>query len=217
MKLNRRFSFLSLAGWSFVFLSFQIANSSPASAFIKEPPGRNVAIQQEKARADLERPAINLYHEAVKKYKNKSYWKSAVDLIVILDFYPEFSKLDGVIYLLGNCLYEMGIYDGADRMYRYLLRAIPKTPLLADAILGLQKVFYQKRDYLKSLRFYKALEAHYSNFDGISESRYYAGQAHFHLKNYNLAPQIFKHIDSHSEFYPFGLYTSGLVYLKKKA
>jgi TolA-binding protein len=220
MKSNKRYHFLVVTGWSLILLlaSFQNARGTSNSALIiSEPTNRESAsAQQGQSRTEIERAAIQLYNEAVKKYQKKLYWKSAVDLIVILDFYSKFSRLDDVIYLLGNSLYEMGMYDGANRMYRYLLKAVPKTPHVANTILGLQKVLYQKKDYKNSLKFYKALETHYSNFDGINESRYYAGQAHFHLQNYTLVPQLLKHISSRSEFYPFGLYTSGLVQLKKK-
>lgn len=173
-------------------------------------------VQQRKARVEIQRVAMHLYRKALDKYKEDLYWKSALDLIVLLDFYPEFSKMDGVIYHLGNCLYELNMLEGADRLYRYLLRSIPKTPLLPDALLGLQKVYYKKKNYQQSLRFYKALEAHYSNDEIIYESRYYAGQSYYHLSNYVLVPEIIAHIDKNSEFYPFGLYTSGLAYLKKK-
>lgn len=220
MRLNRTLIFIAIAGWSFVFVfaPTKIAYGSLRSGLKinQSANSERAKVQQGQSKAEIERAAINLYNEAVKKFKKKLYWKSAVDLIVVLDFYAEFSKLDDVIHQLGNCLYEMGMYDGADRMYRYLLKAFPKTPNLPSAILGLQKVYYQQKDYQKSLRFYRALEAHYSHFNGINESRYYAGQAHFHLKNYTLVPQLVRHIGTRSEFYPFGLYTSGLAHLKKK-
>jgi tetratricopeptide (TPR) repeat protein len=172
--------------------------------------------QQRKVQGDIQRIALHLYRKALDKYKEEQYWKSALDLIVLLDFYPEFSKMDGVIYYLGTSLYEMNMLEGADRLYRYLLKAIPKTRFLPDALLGLQKVYYKKKNYQQSLRFYKALEAHYSKDEIIYESRYYAGQSYYHLSNYILVPEIMSHIDKNSEFYPFGLYTSGLAYLKKK-
>ncbi|MFQ5824264.1 MAG: tol-pal system YbgF family protein [bacterium] len=220
MKIIKKIDCLVILGWALAIdLAFtQISFGSKNVPFINHESknSEETFIQQGKSKAEIERAANHLYKQALKKYKDELYWKSAIDLIVVLDFYTEFSKLDKVISLLGSCLYEMGMFDGADRMYRYLLKAIPKTPQLPDALLGLQKINYQKKDYKKSLKFYRALETHYSTHDGINESRYYAGQTHFHLKNFALAPQIFKHIGKRSEFYPFGLYTSGLIYLKKK-
>ena len=173
-------------------------------------------VQQRIDNSDMRRAGSHLYKKALNNIKENLYWKSALDLIVLLDFYPEFSKLDGVIYHLGYCLYEMEMFEGAAGLYEYLLKAIPKTPFLADALLGLQKVYYQKNNYQQSLRFYKALEAYYSDDEVINESRYYAGQSYFHLNNYILVPEIMTYIERNSEFYLFGLYTSGLAYLKKK-
>ncbi|MFQ5772557.1 MAG: tol-pal system YbgF family protein, partial [bacterium] len=129
-------------------------------------------VSQDKTKEEIERVANQQLDQAAKKFKEKQYWQSAIDLVFILDSYTDFSKLDEVIYLLGNSLYEMEIYDGADLMYRYLLKTIPKTPLLPDVILALQKVYYQKKEYQQSLKFYTALEGHYSLNKGIDESRY---------------------------------------------
>ena len=69
----------------------------------------------------------------------------------------------------------------------------------------------------RSLKFYKALESHYSDHNGIDESRYYAGQTYFQLEDYNLSLSIVNRIEHKSDFFPFGLYTIGLMNLKKKA
>ncbi len=174
-------------------------------------------VQQEMTSEQLEDAAEKLHKSAAKKFKKKAYWTSAVDLLSVLDFYPEFTKSDDITYLLANCFYEMSMYESADKMLRHLLKAYPKTPLVAEAILGLQKVWYQKRDYQTSLKFYKALESHYSDQKGIDESRYYAGQTYFQLEDYSLSLNILNRIKPKSSFYPFGLYTLGLMNLKKKA
>jgi len=173
-------------------------------------------IQQELTSEELEAAAKKLHKSAAKKFKQKMYWTSSVDLIAVLDFHPEFTKSDEVTYLLANCFYEMEMYESADKMLRHLLKTYSKTLLVAEAILGLQKVWYQKNDYQTSLKFYKALESHYSDQNGIDESRYYAGQTYFQLEEYNLSLSILNRIRQKSNFYPFGLYTIGLMNLKKK-
>ncbi|MFQ5707087.1 MAG: tol-pal system YbgF family protein [bacterium] len=175
-----------------------------------------VSVVQDRAKLVVNRAALNLYKKALDNYEEEVYWKSALDLIVLLDYYPKFSKMDGVVYHLGSCLYEMDMFAAADRLFRYLLKATPRTPLLPKALLGLQKIYYKRKNYRQSLKFYKALEAHYSHSNIIGESRYYAGQSYYYLKNYNLVPEILGHVGSKSEFYPFALYTTGLAQLKKK-
>ncbi len=176
----------------------------------------SLKVNQDKVDKEIEKVANNQFKKAKEKYKEKLYSQSIIDLIVILDYYPDFSKLDELLYLLGSCLYEMEVFDGADLMYRYLLKKIPQTPLVPDVILALQKVYYHKNEYQQSLKFYNALEGHYSFHQVVDESRYYAGQAYYHLKNYNIVPSIIQQIKNDSEFYSFSLYTGGLIYLKKK-
>lgn len=72
------------------------------------------------------------------------------------------------------------------------------------------------KDYLQSLKFYTKLESHYPEFEGIHESRYYAGQSHYLLENYRMVLIINEQISRKSEFYPYGMYTIALANLKKK-
>ena len=104
-------------------------------------------IQQEMTGEQLEDAAEKLYKSATNKFRKKAYWTSALDLFSALDFHPEFTKSDRVTYLLASCFYEMSMYESADKMLRHLLKAYPKTPLVAESILGLQKVWYQKNGY----------------------------------------------------------------------
>jgi len=170
----------------------------------------------DKEQERLDKAARKIYDQASGSYDNGDYWKAAVDLIVILDFYSTYTELDDVVYLLGNCLYEMEMYNSADRMYRYLLKEVGKTNWISHALLGLQKSAYQKADFDQSLKFYRALESHYVDDDNIYESRYYAVQTYYKLENYEQVLFLIKHIDEKSDFYPFARYTVGLSHIKKK-
>jgi|GEM_PF-2023575 len=165
---------------------------------------------------EIEREAKRLFSSATKDYHKNHCWSATADLILVMEFYPTFSKFEDVVYMLADCQYDLKMYDGADRLYRYLLGSVKKTRLVPEAILGLQKVSYKTGNYHQSLKFYKALESHYTEEDLIYEARYYAEQTYFEMESYNLVQNITPHIKKKSEFYPFSLYTSGLAYLKKK-
>lgn len=208
-----------ILGFCFLRVIFCTAGNSVAFQIAALDSNKTFAvsiIQQEMTSEELEDVATKLHKSAAKKFKQKVYRTSAVDLLAVLDFHPEFTKSDEVTYLLANCFYEMRMYESADKMLRHLLKTYSKTPLVAEAILGLQKVCYQKKDYQTSLKFYKALESHYSDQKGIDESRYYAGQTYFLLEDYNLSLNILNRIKQKSNFYPFGLYSVALMNLKKK-
>jgi len=163
-----------------------------------------------------EKNARKLHKQAERFAERNDFWQASVNLILIIDFYPNYTKLEDAVFLLAGCFYEMEMYEGADRMYRYLLRSLTGASLVAESIVGLQKVAYQKGEFEQSLKFYKALESHYPSDENLNESRYYASQTYFNLEDYNLVQNIVPHVKKKSEFYPFALYTSGLSFLKKK-
>lgn len=179
-------------------------------------PGSFEASLQDTSKEQIELSAQILFKQAKRGFQNKKYWESTVDLIVILEYYPDFLQIEEAVYLLGNGLYEMEMYHAADQMYRHLLESYPKTSLFPQVALALQKTHYQQREYQKSLEFYNALESHYPGNGEIGESRYYASQAHYHMKNYTLVPNITRLIKKKSPFYAFARYTEALVHLKKK-
>ena len=181
------------------------------------PLERRYTLQDDKKiDEELEKAANKLFDQVQKSYQNKNYWEAAIDLILILDYYPNFSKIEEGLYYLAGSLYEMEMYDGAEQMYRYLLQTVKIPKLVAESVLGLQKVAYKKKEYQQSLKFYKVIESHYATHDLIYESRYYAVQTYCDLQNYDLVHNLIPHIKKKSDFYPFAIYTSGLAYLKKK-
>ncbi len=164
----------------------------------------------------LEREAKALFSSASARYGSGDLWQAALELIQIVDFYPSFSKFEDAVFLLAQCQYELEMYAGADRMYRFLLQSVNKTKLVPEALLGLQKVAYKRGDFPQSLKFYKTMEAHYTKHEGIAESRYIAEQTYFNQESYGLVHNVVPHIKEKSPFYPYALYTAGLAHLKEK-
>ncbi len=204
-----------------VFVCAAILPPTPlafAGGFFHEPAATWSQSDDQEAdpREAIEKAAKKLFKSAKKNYDDKYYWSATADLILIIDFYSTFSQFEDAVYMLANSYYQLKMYQAADRLYRYLLRSVERTRLVPEAILGLQKVAYQTGDYQQSLKFYKALESHYTQHEGIYESRYYAEQTYFDMQNYNLVHNVVPHIENSDEFYPFALYSSGLAYLKKK-
>ena len=162
------------------------------------------------------RTVEKLFDEAAKKCKERDYREGVLDLLALLNTYQEFVKFDQAAHLLGGALYELEYLEASDRVYRYLLKSVLKSPYVPNAILGLQKVYYHKGEYQQSLKFYNALESHYASHAVIDEARYYALQANYQLHNYSFVINTVKHIHRGNDFYPFSLYTAALTDLKKK-
>ena len=182
---------------------------------------KNVQPDQEKVLSEKDKEAIKhaagkILHNAIKLYEKESYWDSAQELIVLLDYYPTYNKTDQVIYYLAQCLFEEELTTASVRLNRYLLKKFPSSSLMAASLLSIQKAFYHQQKYKDALRFYYVILKKAAHDDNIlSIARYFAGQSHFHLKNYDTAINIMKKINKNSEHYDSAIYTVALCYLKK--
>jgi outer membrane protein assembly factor BamD (BamD/ComL family) len=165
---------------------------------------------------EMERAASRLYDGAMKYYKTEAYWKAARELITILDFYPAFSEIDGVLMHLGESLYNMRMYDSASRMFRYLATKYPNSPYLAKALHGLQRVNYQSGDLIESLKIYNGFASRFASEEIIDGAHYFGGMAYFQMQNFDSTVAALTKISMRSKYYDYGLYTTGLALLKKK-
>ncbi|MBN2011582.1 tetratricopeptide repeat protein [candidate division KSB1 bacterium] len=199
-KLNGSVFLLILLLWLISFTQLNAQDSKRDLAELKQ----------------IEYAAEKVYREATSLYENGDYWKCSKKLFIIMDFYTEFSKLDEVIYYMGECLYEEEMNDAAQKMFKYLIRKYPDSRFLTKSMFGLQKAGYREEDFKKALTVYYNILKQPKNDNVIDASRYFAGQSHFHLKNYDTAINIFKQVSNNSEYYDGALYSIALCYLKKK-
>lgn len=108
---------------SVLFLSVQSSFGRNSKAFSYRYSINSLTSEehQDKAKIEIDKTAYEMFDRASKNFKRKKYWKSAADLMFILNSYPQFPKSDEVLYMLANSMYEMKIYSVADKVYSYLL------------------------------------------------------------------------------------------------
>lgn len=186
-------------------------------------PLRSDALQHGMATAEddvqdreRERAASRLYDGALKYYKTEVYWKAARELITILDYYPAYSKIDGVLMHLGESLFNMQMYDSASRMFRYLATKYPNSAHLGEALHGLQRINYEAGDLEESQKIYHGIIARFGKSEIIDGAHYYGGMGYFQMQNYDSTTALMSRISSRSRYFDYGLYTTGLALLKKK-
>ncbi len=172
--------------------------------------------QQSLADREMERIADGLLSQAKGHIKSGAQWQAARDLALLLDYYPQYKKMDEVLLLLAGCLYEMELYNAASAAYTYLVKNYFGSPLLAKGLLGLQKTAYKQGRYQESLNFYEAILQAPRPVDVDDEARYYAGQSYYNIKDYASALEALLNLDTRSDYYCYGLYTVGLSLLKMK-
>ncbi len=164
----------------------------------------------------LENSSEKLLLNAKTALARQSYWEGARDLIILMDFNPTFSKADEVVYLLGDCLYELGLNNGAGKLYTYLLNHYVRSPYLPQALLGLQRIEFDRGDYARCLEFHNTIVRSNAPTDVLDASFYYAGQCYYRFKDHPKAIQLFSSISDKSRYYDFGQYTMALSQLRLK-
>ncbi len=165
---------------------------------------------------EIERAANQILREGIELFTKGAYWKSARELIILMDYYPEFERLDEVIYYVAQCLFEEGLTTATTRMYKHLIKKYPQSSLVPATLLGLEKTYYRQQNYKLALSLYFAiLKQTPQDKELLNAACYYAGLSHFNLKNYDMAINVLKKIDDRSNYYDSALYTTALSYLKK--
>lgn len=173
--------------------------------------------QQSVGDRDLRKIAEKIFADAKVYVKGESYWDAIRELIILLDYYPDFERMDEVIIMLGDGLYEMELYHASSEMYRYFVKNYFGSPLLSQALLGLEKTKFREGNFQESLNFYEAILQAPRPIDVDDEARYYAGQSYYTIKDYPNALEAMLNLDPRSEYYDYGLYTVGLALLRMKS
>jgi len=204
--------------WIAVALLTICLSQNAATASLLAPAGNDAAASIDEVQdRELERAASRLYDGALNYYKTEAYWKAARELITILDYYPAYSKIDGVLMHLGESLYNMHMLDSASRMFRYLATKYPNSVYLGEALQGLQRIYYETGDYEESLKIYNTIAGGFAEQEIVDGAHYFGGMAYFQMQNYDSTVAAMARISPRSRHFDFGLYTTGLALLKKKA
>ncbi|HPG40036.1 MAG TPA: tetratricopeptide repeat protein [bacterium] len=190
-----------------------------AVVMVKNVPAQEQVIQSplfNSANIELEQSADDLYEKSEKLFDEQEYWECARNLIILLDVYPNYSKIDQTVYMLGECLYETGLLDGSKKILAFFATRYYKSTLLPDGLCSLQRIEYDKGNYDISLKINSlVLKCKPSPSQSILDyTNYYAGLAHYQLEQNQNALDSFNAISEKSPYYSHGLYQGSLALLK---
>ena len=142
--------------------------------------------------------------------------KAVQDLIIILDYYQNYGKIDETLYELGNYLVKMDLYKAGKEVYDYLIRNNLQSPMIPFAVYGLEKLFYEQGKYELAIDYFKILREKYPNANVGEGIFYYAGQSFFYQNDFENTILTLNAVEEGSEFWGFALYTKALANFKKK-
>ncbi len=165
---------------------------------------------------ELQKLSEGVFRKGVKLYQAGKYWEATQELIVIIDYYPDFKGIDGVYFYVAEALNQIEINKPAIKAYKWLINKYPNSEYAPKAMLGLLKIYYRQKDYTNTLNYYNTILKKYSESDVLDVARYYAGQSFYQTKNWDQAILLFQRIEPNSEFYDYSIYTTALCMLKKK-
>ncbi len=163
---------------------------------------------------DLEKAAGKRFSKAMTFYKSGEYWKSSRELIELVEEYSEFSEIAQAVYILANCLYELNMQEGSFKLYENLLKNYISSSYVPDALLGLQRIEYDRDNFSASLDYYQTLLRGNPSSDIIDLANYYAGMAYYKQANYPLAVQVLQTASPKSPYYDYILYTLAVSLLR---
>lgn len=171
---------------------------------------------ERESKRQLEKTSNQLFFEARNLYNEAKYWECARDLVILLDFYSGYSKLDEVVYILGDCLYEIDLKRAASKIYKHLVKKFINSPYLPNALLGLQRIEYDVENYIKCIEFYKVIRRAHASSEIMDTSRYYAGLSYSKMNDYDNATAILNQMSEKSLYYDYGLYTLAISYMQQR-
>ncbi len=175
-----------------------------------------LALPRNQQDTELEKSSERLFLEAETYFTAKNYWAAARDLVIVLDFNPDFARTDRVVFMLGECLYEIGLPLGATRLYQHLITRHLRSPLLPEAMLGLQRIEYDRQDYTRCIDHHQAIFRSRPSSPVANAANYFAGLAYYHLRDFPKTIELLSRISLTSSYYPHGQYTLALAQMRMR-
>ncbi|HNW60430.1 MAG TPA: tetratricopeptide repeat protein [bacterium] len=166
--------------------------------------------------SEWQKSSDRLFSEARRHYLSEKYWEAARDLILLLDFNPEYEKNDEVVYTLAQSLYEIGLPQGAERLYQHLITRYLRSPLQPDALLGLERIEYDRQEWNRCLEYHQIILRSVAPSTVTDAANYFAGMAQYQLRDFPKSMEQLVQVSVKSPWYPFAQYNLALAQMRMK-
>jgi tetratricopeptide (TPR) repeat protein len=87
---------------------------------------------------------------------------------------------------------------------------------MPKALLGLQRIEYDRRDYARCIEYYDAMARSHPPQSVFDASRYYAGLSYYKLRDFPKAIELLNKVSSQSPFHEYSQYNLALSHLRMK-
>lgn len=171
---------------------------------------------QAQGSTEWKKSSEKLFSQARTSFLDEDYWEAARDLIILLDFNPGFHKGDEVVYMLAECLYEIGLTQGAGKLYEHLITRYLRSPLQPNALLGLERIEFDKQDWNRCLEYHQIIIRSSSPQTITDASHYFAGLSYYQLNDFPKAMESLLQVSIRSPWYPFSQYYLALSHMRMR-
>jgi TolA-binding protein len=117
----------------------------------------------------------------------------------IVQNFPNYPKLDGVLFALGYNYLRKGEAEGAKKIFAALIRRYPKSPYMPDTLLNLGEIYFEDGDVQAARKFYGKVAAVYKKSSVYGYSVYKLGWCFFNMGDYTNALRQFLAVIDHTK------------------
>ena len=167
-------------------------------------------------RKELEYAATKTLEGAQKLMNRGRYEEALFDLIRIIDYYPQYSRITETLIEAGNCMLSLRLYSAAESVYRYVVLTYTDSPMVPFALFGLEHLHYLRGNYKVAIDYFRLIRKRFPNAPLGEGIFYYGGQSFLYSNQFDNAITAFSAIDEGSEYWGYALYSRAQAYLKKK-
>ncbi|MBI2894772.1 MAG: tetratricopeptide repeat protein [Deltaproteobacteria bacterium] len=144
-------------------------------------------LQQEQRQAEQQRDARRM--DAVRAYAQ------------IAQSFPQYQRMDEVLFYLGFALEEMNQYDRARQVYQRLIKGYQTSRYIPNAYLSFAEFYFQQGDMEAALRFYQKV-AEYPSSQVFGYAIYKQAWCYINLQDFRAALEQFVKTIEHAQQHP---------------
>lgn len=132
----------------------------------------------------------------------------------IVKNFPNYPKLDGVLFALGYNYLRKGEAEGAKKIFAALIRRYPKSRHMPNTLLQLGEIYFEDGDVQAARKFYGKVATVYKKSDVYEYAVYKLGWCFFNMGDYTNALRQFLAVIEHTKK---GRATKSRLSLRKEA
>ena len=154
-----------------------------------------------------------IYLKALKLYSQGKFWDAYFLFAQIMNDYPDFFKIDWVLYYAGSCQENLDMRENALFSYQSLKGGFPQSNATPNADLGLMRLYYRGEDFSKVPQQFSLLDKP-AVPDSLKYAAYFIlGQTHMARKDFSKAFEVLSAVPIDHADYLFAQHSAAIALL----